>query len=377
MSRLRALEPGKWLDLGKPAADAKYGFARGRAWTSVMPFAESLGGALLFGEGVHGYVDGKTGRYMDGLWLYEVGRHRWKALWPGTYVRNEPKLIVNDDGFPALPDGMPVPIATHTHGYQMVAWDSRRKRFMFMPAGHGYFKKALPEYAAFLRKNGRRLNTGRVSPWSYDIAERRWYRARTRMPSPTSTHGSMLFYVPTFDKAIFFAGRRLWAYDPGTNAWRRGSPLGPIPPFSSDATGCQDPKRERLYFGGGVYPATKGPNAFWIYDIRNVRFIDPEPIGDPGGKVYSTNIAMMQCNTIQDEVLVIRHKKSGRGIYAYNPGSNRWRTLQRGLPLQWPEHYRTAGSSGFYHPGLDLHFFHVAGDSMDNGRILVYRHKAE
>jgi hypothetical protein len=87
VSAIRAMAPGTWLDLGAPQADPKWGRARGRAWTSKMAFSGALGGAFLFGEGVHGWANSANGRYMDDLWLYDVNAHRWVALYPGTNTR--------------------------------------------------------------------------------------------------------------------------------------------------------------------------------------------------------------------------------------------------------------------------------------------------
>src|SRR4051794_21699685 len=76
VEKIRALGENQWLELGKPAADAKWGRARGRSWCATMPFAPKLRGAFLYGEGVHGYA--KTdGRYMDDLWVYDINSHRW------------------------------------------------------------------------------------------------------------------------------------------------------------------------------------------------------------------------------------------------------------------------------------------------------------
>ena len=111
IAKLEALGDNSWLELGPPAPDPEWGRARGRAWTGVMPFAPSLGGAFLYGEGVHGWFDRETGRYMDGLWFYDLMAHRWITVRPGTDVRNPPELIVNDEGFMAFPSGEPAPIA--------------------------------------------------------------------------------------------------------------------------------------------------------------------------------------------------------------------------------------------------------------------------
>ena len=77
IERIQSAAEGAWLELGPPAPDPKWGRARGRSWTSVMPFAPELGGAFLFGEGIHGYTkpDGHPGfgRYTD-IWALRGGR---------------------------------------------------------------------------------------------------------------------------------------------------------------------------------------------------------------------------------------------------------------------------------------------------------------
>jgi len=59
--------------------------------------------------------------------------------------------------------------------------------------------------------------------------------------------------------------------------------------------------------------------------------------------------------------------------FAYDPDENSWRTVQRGLPSYWPPGWKRGAVNAFYHPGLDVHFFHTASDSGGNGRIFVYR----
>ena len=371
IDKLRVLGRNTWLDLGRPAADPKWGRARGRSWTANMAFAPSLEGAFLFGEGVHGWYNAGTGRYMDGLWLYDVMAHRWINVYPGTDVRNPPELIVNRDGFVALPDGRPIPIATMVHGYQMTTWDPVTKRFMAMPNRHGYYKSALPGVAAFIEANRARIRTERASPWFYDMTEGRWGRLKTRRFGPSSGYGDTLIYVPSMNKTFFRRKNRIWFYDAGANRWTPASPLGLEPPFGIDATSCYDPKRGRIYIGGGSYPVAAGPNALWIYDLARNRWIDPRPSGVRIGNSYGTNSAMMHCDLANDVVLLFRHKGSMRGIYAYDPNGNAWSVVATDFPEEWSG--RNV-ANGFYHPGLGIHFFHVAGNSRDNGRIFAYRY---
>lgn len=373
IAAIRALLPGHWLDLGRPAADPAFGRARGRAWTASMPFAPGLGGAFLYGEGVHGWSDPRTGRYMDGLWLYDVNAHRWVNLHPGTDTRHPPDLTVNGEGFEARADGTPVPIAPMVHGYEMTAWDPVLQLFFAMPNGHSYYENALPSVAAFRRQNAARLNTGTASPWIFDPWNRKWHRLATGMPSPKSGYGAVLRFLPSRNRLFFFYLGQVSLYDPSTNAWSAVNPAGPPPPFGIDPTACYDPRRDRVYIGGGAYPVAPGPNALWIYEAAKDRWVDPAPAGSSGGNHFGTDVAMLHCDLAADRVLLIRHKGERRGIYAYDPAGNAWSPDIVALPPAWRE---GAFANGFYHPGLGVHFFHVAGDSGDDGIILVYRQAA-
>jgi hypothetical protein len=373
VAAIRALAPGGWMSLGRPAADPDHGRARGRTWTASMPFAASLGGAFLFGEGIHGWRDPTTGRYMDGLWLYDANAHRWLALHPGTDTRNPPDLRLNADGFEALPDGSPIPVATMVHGYEMTAWDPVRQLFLSMPNHHEYLA-ALPSVAAFRQANRARLNTGQASPWIFDPWNRRWHRLRTLRPSPPSGFGGVLRFLPSRNRLFFFYQGRASHYDPSANSWIDANPGGPPPPFGIDSTACHDAKRDRVYVGGGSYPVAPGPNALWFYDVAANRWVDPAPAGSPGGNNFGTNVALMLCDAAADRVLVVRHAGPDRGVHAYDPARNRWTRAPVPLPAAW----RTGKfANGFYHPGLGVHVFHVAGDSVDDGTIFVYRHAPE
>jgi hypothetical protein len=78
IAKIKAMQPGSWLDLGSPAADPKWGRARGRSWGghALVP-APEFRGAMFTGEGPHGYVkpDG-YGMAVDGrdngrMWVYK------------------------------------------------------------------------------------------------------------------------------------------------------------------------------------------------------------------------------------------------------------------------------------------------------------------
>lgn len=372
VAAIRAMAPGTWLDLGAPRPDPKWGRARGRAWTSKMAFSSALGGAFLFGEGIHGWVNPSNGRYMDDLWLYDVNGHRWVALHPGTDTRSPPKLRITRDGFEGVGPDSPLPIATMVHGYEMTAWDPVRQIFFSMPNHHPYFSRPLPSVAEFRRQNAGRLNTRFASPWMFDPWNRKWHRLRTSTPSPKSTYGNVLMFIPSEKKLFFYRPHQASYYDPQNNSWQLVSARGPLPPFGIDSTACHDPKRDRIYIGGGAYPVAKGDNGLWIFDVASRRWIDPKPAGSPAGNHYATNMAVMTCDPRTDSVYLFRRSGEHRGLYIYDAQKNAWRDRPVPLPGFWR---KRVGANGFYHPALGVHFIHTANDSRDNGRIIVYRPK--
>ena len=375
VARIRALPDNTWLNLGAPAPDPKWGRARGRSWTSEMPFAPELRGAFLFGEGVHGYVK-PDGRYMDDLWFYDVNGHRWICCYPGADTKTL-DLRINEDGFEATSDGTPLPVASMVHGYEMTTYDPDRRRFMSMPNLHGYEKKRLPQRERWLKPAPRD-----ASPWFFDSRTGCWDRKRTGTPGPKSGFGDTLIYLPSRKEAFFaHRSREVWFYNVEKNAWRRPEVDGPSPPFGIDAVSCTDPKRERIYIGGGSYPvAPKEGNAFWIFDLKSNRWIDPKPAGKPvrGSNSFATPIAVMIYEPVADVVLLVIHSHfysdpDRMGIYVYDPKANTWTEE----PLEVPEKLgrNRKPKNGFHDPRLNAVFIHTAGDSRDDGEIWVYRYR--
>src|SRR5271155_2758 len=64
IQKIKAMADNTWLKLGVPAADPKWGTARGRSWAAIMPYAPELRAAFLYGEGVHGWYNKQNNRYM-------------------------------------------------------------------------------------------------------------------------------------------------------------------------------------------------------------------------------------------------------------------------------------------------------------------------
>jgi len=378
VERIKALDDNSWLELGAPAADPKWGRARGRSWTSEMPLAPKLRGAFLYGEGVHGYTK-PDGYYMDDLWFYDIQAHRWICCYAGADTRSL-KLQLNADGFEADADGKLVAVAQQAHGYEMNTYDTDQNRLLSMPNLHPYWERDLPQRKGWL--HGAPGAPRDASPWSFDTATGEWSRRRTGTPGPTSSYGDTFIYL-TGRKQAFFLHRNsdVWLYDTEVNKWRRVDPTGPPPPFGIDATSCLDSKRNRIYIGGGSYPVTPaGKNAFWVYDLAKNTWIDPQPKGAPckGSPSYPTKNAVMVYDSLNDRVLLVFHSHHDDlperlGVYVYDPNSNAWADDALAIPEKLGRDGQM--KNGFYDPALGVVFLHTAGDSRDDGTIWVYRYK--
>jgi hypothetical protein len=372
VAQIRAMQAGNWLELGPPSPDPQWGSARGRTWSAKMPAAAESGGAFLFGEGVHGWWNKETGRYMDDLWFYDLRAHRWVCLHPGTKVPGD-ELTLNSDGFETGADGHPVPVASMVHGYGQVTYDPKRRQFLAMPCPGDYWKQALSARAG----KGALPNESHASPWIYDLVEGHWKRFRTAEEGPRSGFGDSLVYLPSQDKVWFrhhgSGGQQVALYDPEAKAWQPVVTSGPPPPFGIDASECHDTKRDRIYLAGGKYPVAEG-NAFWVYEVANSSWSDPQPEGAPGpaGVSYGTNEALMHYDQAKDKVVLIRHHRSewGGGVHAYDPAANRWQAVATRIP----DFGGREAVSGFYDARLEVHVVFAAGDSAEDGSIWIYRH---
>src|SRR4029077_1567883 len=108
-------------------------------------------------------------------------------------------------------------------------------------------------------------------------------------------------------------------------------------------------------------------------------WVDLQPKGKlcGGSNKYGNNQAVMDYDSANDAVILIYHaldsrpeEKKHRGVYVYEPAANSWSGPIAPLPTE----FRLC-ASGFYSPELNAHFIHCAGDSDDNGVMLVYRYK--
>ena len=375
IAKIETLGENQWLVLGTPKADPKWGLARGRSWGSTMAYAPDLGGGFLSGEGVHGWWNTKTGRYMDDLWFYDLAGHRWICVHPGTDCRGYTKNIsLNADGFEATADGRPVPVANMVHAYAMLTYDTHTRRFMSMPCSGGYWK-AIQGRREYLAANKDKHNRRNASPWFYDTVAGHWDRKKTAKPGPGSSYGDGLLYLAPHKKAFFYRrGIEPHFYDVAKNEWTAVKATGPRPPFGIDFNACYDPTRDRVYLGGGSYPVAKGENALWIFDVKNSTWIDPKPTGTPcgGSNSYNTNTSAMHYDTAADAVVLVRQGSAEqRGVFVYDPEKNTWTTVTQELPKP----FTRAQVNAFYDAARNVHVFNCSGDSRAVSTIVVYRYK--
>jgi hypothetical protein len=389
IQKIEALADNTWLNLGSPVADPKWGKGRGRSWSAHMSSAPDLKAAFLFGEGVHCWWNKQNNRYMDDLFVYDVQGHRWICAYPGTDVVTV-DLKLDKNGFEVGKDGRPVPVAQLVHGYEMVSYDTDLRRFMFMPGSSGDWQAGAPFGKTRLGWGVKGQGMPKSnSPWLYDVRSGRWDLRKVVGPAPASGLANVSVYVPSAKKLFYWRANQpneAWFYDPEANGWSVVKAKGPPPPFGIDASACLDLKRERIYIGGGYYPVSKGPHAFWCYDLKTNTWVDLQPKGKPckGCNRYGPNHAIMNYDAANDVVVLIFHRwqmaptdgdlqpgPGSRGVYVYDPTANSW--AER--PLAMPKEIGQC-PSGFYNPNLNAHFLHVAGDSEDNGVMWVYRYKS-
>jgi hypothetical protein len=386
IEKIQTMAANTWLNLGAPAADPKWGKARGRSWGAPMPYAPDRKAAFLCGEGVHGWHNKETNRYMDDLWAYDVNANRWICLYPGAHVKTI-ALKMNADGFEVDQEGQPIPLAQMGHGFAQLTYDTDRKRFLFMPCPGPDWVIALGERRKSWGGYKWPHTPSNCSPWMYNTATGQFELHKVKGAFPGIGKADVLVYLPSIKKSFYYHGgaKDAWLYDATSNAWSRITPKGPPPPFGIDANACLDIKRNRIYIGGGYYPLAKGPSAFWCYDVESNVWLDLQPKGKPclGCNRYGPNHALMHYDSANDVVVLFYHRlpqappdgdfnpgAKALGVYIYDPVSNSW--SEAPLPLA-----KEIGQcpNGFYGPDLNAHFIHCAGDSADNGVMSVFRYK--
>lgn len=385
IEKIKALGDNEWLNLGPPAADPTWGKARGRSWSTNMPYAPDLRGGFVFAEGVHGYVK-PDGRYMNDIWFYDANAHRWVCLYPGidtkTIARRikDKELTLNDDGLLVEKDGQPLPpLLIHAYGY--LGYDPDRRKFAFFGSQFGnYFttgKGAVFEEANRLYQELRAdKKYPALSPFFYDTATGRLECSPVANAPKGQPYGANLLVYVGSKKQFFYGGSDgVWYLDPAKRTWVDARPKG-TPPTGIDRCAAYDPKRDRIYHHGRGDKATG--DGFLVYDVKENTWSRPQPKGT--GPAYSSSYeSVFHYDPVADALVVIRlyttKDEPGlrRGVYVYNPETNTWAD-----PLPLPPEVAKAirnGNFAFHDPELNAYFCYFASDSTDDGTMWVYRYK--
>ena len=380
LDKLEALGDNQWVNLGAPAADPKWGKARGSSWgAKALILAPDLRGAFLFGEGVHAFVK-PDGHAMDDLWFYDINAHRWICLYPGTNTKTftqrvkDKELLIDDNGLLRDKDGQTIPVHTLVHAWGYLAYDSDRKKFAFTSWNTSdeiarYFLggvKQMEEGLKLLEEQRKGKKKPAFSPWYYDVASGQFERS----PATGSRIGGsfpQLHYLPAKKQFFVVGANGVTIFDPAKSKWTDAKPKGPTPK-GYDAPGCYDSKRNRIYRNDG--DASKG-EGLMAYDIGSNTWSHLKPKGN-GPEAMGTNGAYYEYDPLLDLVVVIQMRGKTPGVFTYDPRTNSW-----AAPLPFPADgpkFRFAANTCFDRE-LNAYFCHVAGDSSDNGVVWAYRYK--
>jgi hypothetical protein len=381
IEKIKALGDNQWLNLGAPAADPKWGKARGSSWgAKALILAPDLRGAFLSGEGVHAYVK-PDGHIMDDLWFYDINTHAWSCLYPGTNTKTftqrvkDKELVIDDNGQLIDQDKQPIPVHTLVHAWGFLTYDSDRKKFAFLSWGNTqisrYFlgnEKLMDEGVKRIEEQLKDKKKIVFSPWFYDVASGKFERTVTSNKTEVGAGGfPQLHYLPA-KKQFFSVGSATVAiYDPAKNEWTDAKPKGPSPK-GYDACGCVDSKRNRIYRNDG--DGSKG-EGLMAYDIASNTWSHLKPEGT-APEPANTNAAFYEYDARLDVVVAIHFTGKKPGVYVYDPKANSW-AAPIPFPADGPKFSFAANTC--YDRELNAYFCHVAGDSNDNGVMWVYRHK--
>jgi len=381
IAKIKAMKPGTWLNLGSPAADPKWGRARGRSWGGqAMVPAPEFRGAMFTGEGVHAGVK-PDGYGMDDWWFYDINSHAWICVWPGTNTRElerqvkEGKIKVDGKGRAVDGSGQPVPAHILVHTYSHLTYNPDGKKFAVFPTFtkpfEKYFfpglawnakksvKKSVNDAIDALRAQGLHKKKALFGPWTYDMKTGRFDLPVVKQRFPGIKFG-VLAYIPRKKQYLTINGSTLAYFDPATGRPSRAikTPLGGIEPIF-----CHDAKRDRIYCG------TKTDHFHCI----NLKDNSSTRIKFPASKSHMLKVHSSSAvfDVANDRALVFYwgRGKSGK-IYPIDAATNKVMK-----PVPFGPFKRGSTNAAFYDPELAVTFIFPASDSGDNGRMWVYRHK--
>lgn len=384
VEKIKAMGDNEWLKLGAPAADPKWGKARGSSWgAKALILAPDKRGAFLFGEGVHAYVK-PDGHSMDDLWFYDINSDAWTCLYPGMNTKtftqrvNDKELLLDDHGQLIDSDKQPIPLHTLVHAWGYLTYDSDRKKFAFLSWNgtasgpiHRYFlggEKLMDEGLKLLEGQLKDKKKRVYSPWYYDVVSGQFERSLANNSTAIDAGGFPQFHYLPSKKQFFAVGSDTVAiFDPAKNQWSDAKPKGPSPK-GYDACGCYDSKRGRFYRNDGDDSKGEG---LMVYDIESNSWSQLKPTGTAPPPA-NTNAAFYEYDARLDLVVAIHFKGKTPGVFVYNPKTNFWADPIP-FPADGPEFHFAANT--FFDRELNAYFCHIAGDSKDDGVMWVYRYK--
>ena len=377
LDKIKALGDNQWVNLGAPAADPKWGKARGRSWgAKALILAPDLRGAFLFGEGLHGYVK-PDGHAMDDLWFYDINAHAWICLYPGMNTKTftqrvkDKELKIDDNGLLRDKDEQAIPVHTLIHAWGYLAYDSDRKKFAFLGnngLGSYYMPglKQMEEGLKLLEEQMKGKKKPAFSPWYYDVASGQFERSPAT-GSPGGGSFPQLHYLSAKKQFFVVGSNGVAIFDPAKSQWSEAKPKGPTPK-GSDGCGCYDSKRNRVYRNDGDSGEGTGLMA---YDIESNTWIELKPKGSAPAAA-NTNGACYEYDPLLDLVVVIQVRGKTPGVFTYDPQTNPWADPLP-FPADGPKLQYAANTC--YDRELNVYLCHVAGDSNDNGVVWAYRYK--
>jgi hypothetical protein len=366
LAKVKTLGDGHWLKLGAPKPDPERGVAYGPAYTYRMAFAPDLRGAFLYGEGAHATFR-KDGYVQDGLWFYDMNAHAWICCYPGTNAADA-GLRLNADGWWQDKDGGLVPV-TVMHGWDQVAYDPDRGLFAAVKKSSYY---SMPKIKG-LDSGGKDLK--KISDnglWLWDTRTARWSPHRGK--GPKVVFGANLVYLPGPKKFWYWCGTgQIHLYDCGKKSWGALKPAGPRPPFTMQGQCAYDPKRDRVYLGGGGTEKTaKNTECLWIYDVKGNSWTNAKAAGSKYKTWGCNGTAVANYDTVGDRLVMFHF--AARTVNVYDPDKNAWSSGPLEAKIDAGDRSRVR-LSGFYDPETNAHYFHAASVSRTDNAIWVYRHR--
>ncbi len=397
VEKIKALGDGQWLVLGEPAPDPQWGPAPGRAYTNKMAYAPDLVGAFLVGEGVHGAhgTGPREGHYNDDVFFYDLMAHRYICVYPGTKTEDF-EVSADRNGFLTSPDGQHLPIAIAVHGYECLEYIPGTRELMVLQTGSPYARRIKGRVEKLLGDRTIHFTTeSQRHPYFYSVDKHRWLRRLAADQGPRTRFADSLFHLPGRNQtALYQRSGHFWLYDHEESSWQRveaenGPPTTATGHGSFEGSLCYDTKRDRVYINNRLQASIP-----WIYDPKTNTFSDLKAKHQPypatntleeGRIAIGSTTSNMHYDTVADVVVMRLAIRQGSGdpvnlfpktlgLLIYDPVENAWSEKPVPLPegIRWRECW-----NGCYSPELNVHVFHIAGDSRTNGVVAVYRHRRE